>query len=110
MESKFQFRLTEKANADLDDTISYIAVELANPKAASDFMDKLGAAIDEACLLPESGSPVVNDLLGGWEVRKKIIGNYIMYYWPDLTEKIIYVLRIVYEGRNIDDILRQMDI
>ena len=110
MESKFQFRLTEKANAELDDTISYIAVELANPKAASDFMDKLGAAIDEACLLPESGSPVVNDLLGGWEVRKKIIGNYIMYYWPDLTEKIIYVLRIVYEGRNIDDILRQMDI
>ena len=110
MESKFQFRLTEKANADLDDTISYIAVELANPKAASDFMDKLGAAIDEACLLPESGSPVVNDLLGGWEVRKKIIGNYIMYYWPDLTEKIIYVLRIVYEGRNMDDILRQMDI
>ena len=110
MESKFQFRLTEKANADLDDTISYIVVELANPKAASDFMDKLGAAIDEACLLPESGSPVVNDLLGGWEVRKKIIGNYIMYYWPDLTEKIIYVLRIVYEGRNMDDILRQMDI
>ncbi len=110
MESKFQFRLTEKANAELDDTISYIAVELANPKAASDFMDKLGAAIDEACLLPESGSPVVNDLLGGWEVRKKIIGNYIMYYWPDLTEKIIYVLRIVYEGRNMDDILRQMDI
>lgn len=110
MGSKFQFRLTEKANADLDDTISYIAVELANPKAASDFMDKLGAAIDEACLLPESGSPVVNDLLGGWEVRKKIIGNYIMYYWPDLTEKIIYVLRIVYEGRNMDDILRQMDI
>ena len=110
MGSKFQFRLTEKANADLDDTISYIAVELANPKAASNFMDKLGAAIDEACLLPESGSPVVNDLLGGWEVRKKIIGNYIMYYWPDLTEKIIYVLRIVYEGRNMDDILRQMDI
>ena len=110
MGSKFQFRLTEKANADLDDTISYIVVELANPKAASDFMDKLGAAIDEACLLPESGSPVVNDLLGGWEVRKKIIGNYIMYYWPDLTEKIIYVLRIVYEGRNMDDILRQMDI
>ena len=110
MESKFHFRLTEKANADLDDTISYIAVELANPKAASDFMDKLEAAIDEACLLPESGSPVVNDLLEGWEVRKKIIGNYIMYYWPDLTEKIIYVLRIVYEGRNIDDILRQMDI
>ena len=68
MGSKFQFRLTEKANAELDDTISYIAVELANPKAASDFMDKLGAAIDEACLLPESGSPVVNDLLGGWEV------------------------------------------
>lgn len=36
MESKWGYRLTQKAAADLDDIAGYIAVELANPKAATD--------------------------------------------------------------------------
>ena len=42
--------------------MGYIAAELANPKAASDFVDKLLEAIEEACLFSESGSLVVNEL------------------------------------------------
>lgn len=42
MESKYQYRLSQKAEADLDGIVSYIAVELSNPQAASDFVDKLG--------------------------------------------------------------------
>ena len=41
MESKYQYRLSQKAEADLDGIVSYIAVELSNPQAASDFVDKL---------------------------------------------------------------------
>ena len=39
MESKYQYRLSQKAEADLDGIVSYIAVELSNPQAASDFVD-----------------------------------------------------------------------
>ena len=46
MESKWGYQLTQKADADLDDIVGYIAVELANPKAASDFVDKLQGAIE----------------------------------------------------------------
>lgn len=53
MESKFRYKLTQKADADLDDIVSYIAAELANPKAASDFVDKLQLAIEEADLCPD---------------------------------------------------------
>lgn len=62
MESKWEYRLTQKANADLENIVGYIAVELANPKAASDFLDKLQEAVEEACLFSESGSLVVNEL------------------------------------------------
>ena len=59
MESKYQYRLSQKAEADLDGIVSYIAVELSNPQAASDFVDKLGKVIDEirSCLLYTSPSP-----------------------------------------------------
>ncbi|MFR8171880.1 MAG: type II toxin-antitoxin system RelE/ParE family toxin [Marvinbryantia sp.] len=109
MESKWDYQLTRKADADLDEIVGYIAVELANPKAASDFVDKLQATIEEARSFPESGSPVVNEYLPETEVRKKVVGNYIMYYLPDSTERMIFVLRIVYGRRNMDEILRQIN-
>ena len=75
MESKYQYRLSQKAEADLDGIVSYIAVELSNPQAASDFVDKLGKVIDEIRSFPESGSYVNNDFLSNTEIRKKLIGS-----------------------------------
>ena len=110
MASKFGYRLTKRAESDLDGIVSYIAVELANPQAASDFVDKLKDNIDEARAFPESGSLVDNEFLQLDNLRKKLIGNYIMYYLPDMGEKIIYILRIVYGKRNMDAILKKLDI
>lgn len=56
MASKFGYRLTQKAESDLDGIVSYIAVELSNPPAASDFVNKLQENIEEARNFPESGS------------------------------------------------------
>lgn len=109
MESKYGYQLTQKADADLDDIVEYIAVELANPKAASDFVNKLQNAIEEARTFPESGSLISNEYLPITEVRKKPVGNYIMYYLQDSAEKMISVLRIIYGRRNIDEILRQIN-
>lgn len=110
MASKFGYRLTKRAESDLDGIVSYIAVELANPQAASDFVDKLKDNIDEARAFPESGSLVDNGFLQVENLRKKLIGNYIMYYLPDMREKIIYILRMVYGKQNITEIHIKLDI
>lgn len=73
MQSKFRYKLTQKADAALDDIVNYIAAELANPKAASDFVDKLQIAIEEALSFPESGALVVNEFLSDKKVRKKML-------------------------------------
>ena len=110
MASKFGYRLTKRAESDLDGIVSYIAVELVNPQAASDFVDKLQDNIEEAIVFPESGSLVDNEFLQVENARKKLVGNYIMYYLPDTEEKVIYILRIVYGKRNMDEILKKLDI
>jgi len=109
MESKWGYQLSQKADADLDDIVGYIAVELANPCAVIDFADKLQRIIEEARSFPESGTPVINEFIPNTEVRKKSVGNYIMYYLPDPNEKMIFILRIVYGRRNIDEILRYLN-
>ena len=110
MASKFGYQLTKRAESDLDGIVSYMAVELANPQAASDFVDKSKDNIDEARAFPESGSLVDNEFLQVENLRKKLIGNYIMYYLPDMREKIIYILRIVYGKQNITEIHIKLDI
>lgn len=110
MESKFKYQLSQKAEADLDEIVSYIALELSNPQAASDFVDRLQKSIEEVRVFPESGSPVVNEYLINTEARKKLVDNYIMYYLPDFAEKIVYVIRIVYGRRNMDGIFRKLDL
>ena len=110
MASKFGYQLTKRAESVLDGIVSYMAVELANPQAASDFVDKLKDNIDEARAFPESGSLVDNEFLQVENLRKKLIGNYIMYCLPDMRVKIIYILRIVYGKQNITEIHIKLDI
>lgn len=45
MASKFGYRLTKRAESDLDGIVSYVTVDLANPQGVSDFVDKLQKAI-----------------------------------------------------------------
>lgn len=110
MASKFGYRLTKRAESDLDGIVLYITVDLANPQAASDFVDKLQNTIEEARAFLESGSLVHNEFLQIENVRKKLVGNYIVYYLLDIGENIIYILRIVYGKRNLDEILKKLDI
>lgn len=110
MTSKFGYRLTKRAESDLDGIVSYIAIELANPQAASDFVDKLQDNIEEIRVFPESGSRVDNEFLQVENIQKKLIGNYIMYYLPDTGEKTIHILRITYSKQNITEILKKLDI
>lgn len=77
MASKFGYRLTKRAESDLDGIVSYIAVVLANPQAASDFVDKLQDNIEETRAFSESGSLVHNEFLQVENVRRKLVGNYI---------------------------------
>lgn len=108
MASRFGFRLTEKAQADLDGIISYIAVELSNPEAASEFMDQLQKTIREAQDFPDSGSQVNNEYLPNGNVRRKLVGNYILYYLPEDAEKEIIVLRVIYSRRSIEEIQKYL--
>ena len=49
---------------------------------------------------------VENDFLANKNIRRVIIENYIMYYMTDDEKRIIYILRIVYGKRNLEEIYR----
>ena len=110
MASKYQYRLSQKAADDLDGIVSYIASELSNPQAAADFLDRLEKVIDEIRSFPESGAPVNNEFLSNTKLRKKTVGSYLLYYLSVPETETVYIVRIVYGKRNMEEILRQLDL
>ena len=109
MNSRFQYRFSKKAEADLDEILSYISIELSNPQAASSFLKDLQTVIDSICAIPKMGRIVENEFLPDREVRKSLVGNYILYYLPDTNKKIIYILRILYGRRSLDEVVREIN-
>lgn len=109
MVSEFRCVLTEKAVADYEDIIRYITVELANPSAATSFADEVQQRIDEIMLFPESGALINNEYVFEPDVRKKLIGNYIMFYRPNKDSMTIEILRIVYGKMNLTDIIGKLN-
>ena len=100
MASDFACQLTEKAEADLEEIVSYIAVQLENPQAAAGFLNTLQNAIQEACSFPESGTLVVNDFLpqknnsqkAGWQLYYVLFsqcenGNHLYFANPIRAQK-----------------------
>jgi plasmid stabilization system protein ParE len=108
MECKYSYRFTEKAEQDFDEILRYIAFDLANPIAAQNLGKKIFEKIDIVRTFPDSGAPIDNEFLSDKEVRKLSVDNYILYYKTHHETRTIFVVRIVYGKRNLDEILKTM--
>ena len=109
MSSKYQYHFAKKAESDLDEILSYISIDLSNPDAAASFLKDLQAVLASICSVPKIGRIVENEFFPDREIRKSIVGNYVLYYLPNTEEKIIYILRILYGRRNLDELVREIN-
>ena len=100
------YRFTEKAESDLDEILGYISLNLGNPTAAKSFYEELFSKIDLIRDFPESCEKVRNEYVKRDDVRKALVGNYVVYYVHEPKEMLVTILRIVYGGRNLEELIR----
>lgn len=105
MDYNYRYIFTEKAAKDLDEILSYIAVQLNSKGTANKFLDNVVETVERICSFPQSGKIVENEFLTRADIRQVVMGNYILYYFPDCSERKIYILSIIYGKRNLNDIL-----
>ena len=103
-----QIRFTEIAKLELEETLDYIQKELLNPKAAKRLLAKVFNTIERISLLPESYPCIENDFVLRKDIRKAVVGKYLLYYHYDSVEKIITILRFVYAKSSHDSLLKQI--
>ncbi len=105
---KYGYVLTEKAEADINETFEYIAFDLSNADAAEAFIDEFESIINETCKAPKTGRRVDNEYLKRDDVYRFLVNNYIAYYLIDEATHNVVVLRVVYGGRDQDRILKNI--
>jgi len=108
MASNFSVFFTDTASGDLSKILDYITNTLCNSTAAREFYLKLTEELSLTAQFPSSGTPVTNPFLLLPDVRKILIKNYTVFYFPDYEKRRIVLLRIVYSRKNLDEILRTL--
>lgn len=98
---------TEPAEYDLLDIEYYIFVNLCNPQAAQRISDGILGAAGKLAEYPE-GHPLVGDeLLGRMGIRITYFDNYNIFYYYDMQNDIVYIIRVLYNKADWQNILKR---
>lgn len=93
---------------DLDEKITYIVEKLKNPKAASDLLDKVEAAIMERLPVAESFESYYSIRERRYTYYRIYVDNYTIYYVvidDDPNDSVMEVRRFLYSGQNRDGLV-----
>ena len=101
----YRVRITESADRDLEEIIAYIAIKLANPKAATDFVTALEeryTTLEDHPLMYELSQ---NDRLSEQGYHRFVVGSYIVLYLVDEEQQVVNIARVIYGRRNYEKII-----
>jgi len=96
----YKLIVTELAHQDLNNIVSYIAVQLANPAAASNFLDEVDKCYGYLKRNPMMYSKCYDSRLGKEGYRKTVAKNYIIVYKVDEDAKKVSILRFFYGAQD----------
>ncbi len=93
------------AKSDMVDIAKYIGVKLENPEAAERLAEKMIEAAEKLTDMPYKCPVYIPVKPLRHEYRKLIVQKYIMFYWVDEDKKLITIARVVYSGRDYENLL-----
>lgn len=107
-DSKYRLRYLPLFYEDFSSIIDHINNELVNPKAAENLIDAVESVIIERLPNAECFEKYVSRKERRYSYYRIYVGNYTIYYVviddnPD--DKIMEVRRILYKGRDIDNLI-----
>lgn len=93
------------AKSDIDNIIHYIAINLQNKSAAKKLAESFIDGANSILNFPYGSSIYQPIGILKNEYRSIRIKNFLMFYTIDEKEKLVIVVRVLYQKRNINNIL-----
>ena len=99
----YEVIITDQANTDLRGIYEYITFELLSPDNAAGQLDRLEEHILGLEEFPEKYRLYGNEPWHSRGLRVMPVDNYLVFYIPDKDTGIVTVIRVMYEGRNVEN-------
>lgn len=103
----FQVKITAPAEQDLRAIYDYIAEDLQSPQIADGWLDRLEKSILSLDRMPERFRQYEKEPWKSHGLRVMPFENYLVFYIPKPEEQTVYIIRVMYGGRDIDSQLKQ---
>ena len=100
MNIKYEVIITERAKQELKEIYEYISKSLMEENTADKLIDKIEKELLQLEDIPEGFSVIENYRKKDFEYRRLPINNYVAIYRIDKEKREVYIIRIVYGGRN----------
>ena len=98
---KYKVKLTPRAFRDLDEIYSYIALEKLAPENAKGQTDRIKVALKTLDTMPQSHQDRQTGSYAGRGYKQLIVDNYMAIFKINENQKIVQVVTIQYQGRDI---------
>ena len=98
---KYKVKVNPSAVRELDQIYEYIANEKLAPENAREQVDRIKKAVLSLDTFPQSHQERNEGRYAGKVYRQLLIDNYIAIFHIDEPHKIVYVVTIQYQGRNL---------
>ncbi|WP_395013582.1 type II toxin-antitoxin system RelE/ParE family toxin [Robinsoniella peoriensis] len=104
---KYRLVLTEQADSDLRGIYEYIAFSLLEPGYAAGQLDRLEEKILKLAEMPKKFRLYEKEPWHSRGLHQMPVDNFIVFYIPKEEDGIVTVIRIMFNGRDIDKQLRK---
>ena len=98
---KYKIKLNARAFRDIDDIYAYIALEKQSQEYAKGQTDRIWKALKALNTFPQSHQERNEGIFAGKGYRQLLIDNYIAIFKIDEAQKVVTVVTIQYQGRNL---------
>lgn len=98
---KYKVMINPRAMRELDNIYGYIANEKLAPENAKGQIDRIKKAVLSLDTFPQSHQERNEGRYAGKNYRQLMIDNYIAIFRIDESHKMVYVVTIQYQGRNL---------
>ena len=99
---KYKVVLTEQTQIDLRDIYEYIAFTLLEPGIAVRQLERIEKAILSLDEMPNRFKTFESEPWYSRGLHKMPVDNFIVFYIPNIADKIVTIIRVMYGGRDID--------
>lgn len=98
---KYKVKLNPRAFRDIEDIFAYIALEKLSPENAKGQTDRIWKSLKKLETFPQAHQERTEGRYAGKGYRQLLIDNYIAIFRVDELQKIVYVVTVQYQGRNL---------